>query len=93
MVLAELKKQPGFTEPEVLLPSPVKKKKRTSVKRANLMLNLVVFVIAFSVIGVALYVQSALLGYEIVELKEEITALENENNRIEYTIAELSSLE
>ena len=93
MVLAELKQQPGFTEPEVIVPRPAKKKQRTSVKKANLMFNLVVFVIAFSVIGVALYVHSALLGYEIVELKNEIAALENENNRIEYTIAELSSLE
>lgn len=94
MVLAELKQQPVFTEPEIITTAPAKKKKSTSVRKANLlMFNLVVFVIAFSVIGVALYVQSALLGYEIVELKEEITALENENNRIEYTIAELSSLE
>ena len=52
-----------------------------------------VFIFVFSIIGVGLYVHSALLGYEIVALKKEITTLENENNRIEYTIAELSSLE
>ena len=40
-----------------------------------------------------LCVKSALMGYEIVELKREIARLESENSRLEYTIAELSSLE
>lgn len=93
MVLAELKQQHGFMEPEASLPSPAKRKRKTSVSKPNLMLNLTVFILAFSVIAVGLYVHSALLGYEIVALKKDITTLENDNKRIEYTIAELSSLD
>ncbi len=93
MVLAELKQQPGFLEPEVPNTNPKKNRKSLSVNKASLILNLTVFIFAFSVIGVFLYVHSALLGYEIVELKKEIATLENENRRIEYTIAELSSLD
>ena len=91
--MAELKHHPWYIEPEISRPSPGKKKQRTSVNKAGLFINLTVFIFAFAVIGVALYVHSALLGYEIVDLKKDITALENENKRIEYTIAELSSLE
>lgn len=43
--------------------------------------------------GVSLYIHSALLGYEIVSLKQEISNLETNNNRLEYKIAQLSSLE
>ncbi|MGI6550267.1 MAG: hypothetical protein ACOX4Q_09605 [Syntrophomonadales bacterium] len=93
MVLAELKQEPVFREPELPNPRPGKKKQRTTVKKANLMLNITVFILAFSIIGISLYLHSALIGYEIVELKADIKALENENKRIEYTIAELSSLE
>lgn len=95
MVLAELKKQPRFTEPEVVSPRPVKRKRRNSVReaKARLILNLAVYAIAFAVLGVTLCVKSALMGYEIVELKQEIAQLESENSRLEYTIAELSSLE
>jgi len=95
LVLAELKKQPSFTEPEVVLPRQVKRKRRASIKkaRARLLINLAVYAIAFAVIGVTLCVKSALMGYEIVELKREIARLESENSRLEYTIAELSSLE
>jgi cell division protein FtsL len=57
------------------------------------MLKITVFILAFCVFGVGLYVHSALLGYEIVALKEDITTLENDNQRLEYNIAELSSLE
>ena len=95
MVLAESKKQTRFTEPEVVMPGPVKRKRRTSVKNAKgrLLLNLAVYVIAFAVLGVTLCVKSALMGYEIVELKQEIARLESENSRLEYTVAALSSLE
>ncbi len=95
MVLAELKKQPRFTEPEVVLPRPVKRKRRNSARKAKarLILNLAVYAIAFAVLGVTLCVKSALMGYEIVELKQEISRLESENSRLEYTIAELSSLD
>ena len=86
MVLAELKQEPVFREPELPNPRPGKKKQRTTVKKANLMLNITVLYWLL-IIGISLYLHSALIGYEIVEQKRTLKHWRMKQ-RIEYTIAE-----
>ncbi|NLV15784.1 MAG: hypothetical protein GXY50_01055 [Syntrophomonadaceae bacterium] len=92
MVLAELKEQPGFLDPDAKttrFPQKIKKKKPD---HSGLMANLLIFIFAFCIVGVSLYIHSALLGYEMVALQNEITSIENDNTRLEYAIAQAASL-
>ncbi|NLB19149.1 MAG: hypothetical protein GX825_10600 [Syntrophomonadaceae bacterium] len=92
MVLAELKDQPGFLDPNLKNARPPKKNKRNKPDHSGLLANLLVFVFAFCIVGVSLYIHSALLGYEMVALQNEISSIENENTRLEYAIAQAASL-
>lgn len=92
MVLAELKDQPGFLDPDAKTTRYPKKNKRNKPDRSGLLANLLVFVFAFCAVGVSLYIHSALLGYEMVALQNEISSIENENTRLEYAIAQAASL-
>ena len=55
-------------------------------------IKLSVIVFAYALLLVYLCIKSATLGYEIVGLENEINKLNTENNRMEYAIAQNSSL-
>jgi|GEM_PF-5021896 len=64
--------------------------KRDNLKVFALKLGIVSF--AFALLLVFLCTRTATLGYQIVHLEEEISQLEEANKRLEYEIAEKSSL-
>jgi len=93
LVLAELKHHSAFTEPE-MPPGMTRLRNRTvTFNKTRLMFNITLFVLAFCAVGVVLYIHSALLGYQIVSIKNDIAKLENQNRRLEYDIAQLASLD
>jgi len=61
--------------------------------KASLLSSVVMYIILFSVAAVFLYVQGALMGYKLVGLKAQVSELETQNKRMEYKIAQLSSLD
>jgi len=66
--------------------------KKTNPKRTLLFkIGLALFI--YAVLLVYLCIKSATLGYQLVELENEINKLETANSRIEYEIAEKSSLD
>jgi cell division protein FtsL len=72
----------------------VKKVKYKKTNRAKiLLLKVCALVFIYSILLVYLCLKSATLGYQLVELENEITRMENTNARIEYEIAQKSSLD
>lgn len=85
---------------ETYAPEPAREERRQSRKaltnrnaRRNMMIKLSVIVFAYALLLVYLCIKSATLGYEIVGLENEINKLNTENNRMEYAIAQNSSLD
>lgn len=71
-------------------------KKKTAVKtnkKKNVITRLSIIVFAYALLLVYLCIKSATLGYEIVSLENEINRINNENHRLEYAIAQNTSLE
>ncbi|MGE5371783.1 MAG: hypothetical protein ACM3QZ_07355 [Solirubrobacterales bacterium] len=69
------------------------RKQRTKVNRPRLVANVLLFLFSFSLLAVFVDSQSSLMGFRMVQLKKEIGQLETENKRLEFTAANLSSLE
>ena len=81
-------------------PEPTREERRISRKTAinrnvkkNVMIKLSFVVFAYAFLLVYLCIKSATLGYEIVGLENEINRISTENNRLEYAIAQNSSLD
>lgn len=81
---------------QIPVESPRTVKARRTVRKVNrkrklyLKASLVVFV--YALLLVALCMKSATLGYEIGQLEQEIQGMTTANQRLEYQIAEKSSL-
>ena len=60
--------------------------------RRKVFVKTAVALFVYALVLVYLCIKGALLGYQIVELENEIKDLETANNRIEYSIAEKCSL-
>lgn len=69
------------------------RRKRTTIDKGGLLSSVVMYIVLFSVAAVFLYVQGALMGYKVVGLKARVNELETQNKRLEYKIAQLSSLD
>lgn len=96
MIQAQLQNRYGFDEriektSQITIIS--QRQHRNTSKKSKMIAKLALFGIAFAVVAVFLYIQGALMGYKIVELKGEIGELETANKRVEYRIAQLSSLD
>lgn len=77
-------------------PVPQVKKVRRTYRKSNpkgkIFVKTGVALFAYALILVYLCIKGATLGYQIVELENEIQQLENANSRMEYSIAEKCSL-
>ncbi len=72
----------------------VKRKTATNKNaKRNVMIKLCIIVFAYALLLVYLCIKSATLGYEIVSLENEINQMNTENHRMEYAIAENTSLD
>ncbi|MDD2585293.1 MAG: hypothetical protein PHT79_00280 [Syntrophomonadaceae bacterium] len=75
---------------------PVKKVIKRTSKKSNLgkkrIVSLCASLFIYALVAVYFCIRSASLGYEIVHLENQISQLENANQRIEYQIAQESSL-
>lgn len=72
----------------------VQKKKRVkSNSRKNFFLKFSIIALAYAFLLVYLCIRSATLGYEIVNLEKEIQGMETANQRMEYAIAQKTSLD
>ncbi|HAA08980.1 MAG: hypothetical protein ACOX6F_00450 [Syntrophomonadaceae bacterium] len=70
----------------------VRRTYRTSNPKGKVFVKTAVALFVYALVLVYLCIKGALLGYQIVELENEIKDLETANNRIEYSIAEKCSL-
>lgn len=70
------------------------KRKKVINKHAkrNVMVKLFIIIFAYALLLVYLCIKSATLGYEIVSLENEINRMTTENHRMEYAIAQNTSL-
>lgn len=75
---------------------PVKKVIRKTSKKSNpgkkIIISLCASLFIYALVAVYFCISSATLGYEIVHLENEVSRLETANQRIEYQIAQESSL-
>ncbi|MDD4802420.1 MAG: hypothetical protein PHF24_05700 [Syntrophomonas sp.] len=74
----------------------IKKVKRTTIKVNHIRKILVkggIFIFGYALILVFLCISSATLGYRIEKLEKDVLSLETANNRIEYQIAQKTSLD
>lgn len=93
MLQAELLRQEVF-DPQTVTGRVVRRKRKTKQQVIlQLLSKMGLAFFAFAVISVLIYVQGALMGYQLVSLKQEINRLETENKQLEYSIAKLSSLD
>lgn len=69
---------------------------RRTYKRVNVaksfILKTCLFVFAYALLMVYLCAKSSVLGYDIVDLQNKISAFDKSNHRMEYQIAQLTSL-
>lgn len=94
MMQAELRQYAHANGPEPKGSSHLTvRKHRQQLNKSKLLGNIALFIFAFSVVATFVYVQSSLLGYKLVSLKQDVNKLEISNKRLEYSIAQLSSLD
>ncbi|MBC7076032.1 MAG: cell division protein FtsL [Syntrophomonadaceae bacterium] len=82
-------------QPDFQPGSGTQKVRRVSKKfkpRGKILFKIGVIAFIYALLLVYLSVRSAVLGYEIVELQNDINLLETANNRLEYEIAQKTSL-
>lgn len=82
------------------VPEPTRQDRRVKRKttinkhtKKNVMIKLSIIVFAYALLLVYLCIKSATLGYEIVSLENEINRMNTENHRMEYAIAQNTSLD
>lgn len=84
-------------EEEFQVSTTVRKLKRTKYKKVRtgklFLIKGGVCVFIYALVLVFLCIKSATLGYEIVDLKNEINSLDTGNKRIEYKLARIRNLE
>ncbi|MEN6350656.1 MAG: cell division protein FtsL [Syntrophomonas sp.] len=95
--------QAGYDYARVWDPEPVyeadiqvRKVRRTLKKvncRSSLFLKFALCIFAFAILVVYLCIKTSTLGYQIVALQNDIDKLETSNKRMEYEIAQKSSLQ
>lgn len=66
--------------------------KKKANKRKKLLGKLGIGLFLYGIFLVGLCIQSASLGYQIIQLEKDISGLQTENDRIEYRIAQLTAL-
>lgn len=82
------------------VPEPTRQDRRSDKRiviknntKKNVMMKLGIIVFVYALLLVYLCIKSATLGYEIVSLENEISRVNTENNRMEYVIAQNTSLD
>lgn len=82
------------------IPEPTRNEKRIQKKRKvskntrkNVIFKISIIAFAYALLLVYLCIKSATLGYEIVSLENEIQRMETSNKRMEYAIAQKTSLD
>ncbi len=96
MIQAGYKYEPAWNEEIVIEPRKQRIVKKVVKKKANkrkkLLGKLGIGLFLYGIFLVGLCIQSASLGYQIIQLEKEISGLQTENDRIEYRIAQLTAL-
>ena len=88
--------EPAWNEEIVIEPRKQRIVKKVVKKKANkrkkLLGKLGIGLFLYGIFLVGLCIQSASLGYQIIQLEKDISGLQTENDRIEYRIAQLTAL-
>lgn len=96
MIQAGLDYSNNWDAESLYRPVPQVRKVRRTYRKTNpkgkVFVKTAVALFAYALILVYLCIKGAALGYQIVELENEIQQMETANNRIEYSIAEKCSL-
>jgi cell division protein FtsB len=96
MIQAGYTYEPAWNEEIVIEPRKQRIVKKVVKKKANkrkkLLGKLGIGLFLYGIFLVGLCIQSASLGYQIIQLEKDISGLQTENDRIEYRIAQLTAL-
>lgn len=96
MLQAQSSAARNWSYPDVPVEAPITKKVRRKVTRVNhkrkLFIKAALALFTYALLLVALCIQSATLGYEIERLEQDVQGMTTANQRLEYQIAEKSSL-